>query len=154
MTATTVTTVTTVTMVAIVIMVTTVITATIVTTVMTVLHSSMLLHILPLTVNIMATFTEGGPLGAWEKGKKPREPIQERNIRIKRVEAIKVIEVDGEKVKAIRESKGIFLSDMAEDVYISTPTLWKMERGEHEPDLRLLQRICVYLNVTKEEITK
>jgi len=46
------------------------------------------------------------------------------------------------------------MSDMAEDIYISTPTLWKLERGEHEPDLRLLNRICVYLDVSLVEITK
>ncbi len=58
----------------------------------------------------------------------------------------------GEKVRALRERRGINLKDMAADLELSPAYLSSLEHGHRgRPSWLLLQRICGYLNIIWDE---
>jgi DNA-binding XRE family transcriptional regulator len=60
----------------------------------------------------------------------------------------------GEKISAIRRSKGLSQEKLAEDANINLRTLQRIEKGETRPHGETLKRICKALDVPVEEISE
>lgn len=56
------------------------------------------------------------------------------------------IEVDPQKMQAARIRSGIGLKEIAELMEISHVTVWRWERGMHNPSLRHLRIFCNLVN--------
>jgi len=59
----------------------------------------------------------------------------------------------GEKISAIRKTKGLSQEKLAEDASINLRTLQRIEKGETRPHGETLKRICKALDVPVEEIS-
>ena len=58
----------------------------------------------------------------------------------------------GEKISAIRKSKGLSQERLAEDANINLRTLQRIEKGETKPHGETLKRICQVLDVPLEDV--
>lgn len=58
----------------------------------------------------------------------------------------------GQRIKALRVSKGLSQADVAGALHISQPTLQRIEQGESSVWAKYLNDICVYFEVKPEEI--
>lgn len=58
----------------------------------------------------------------------------------------------GQRIKALRLSKGLSQTDLADALHISQPTLQRIEQGESSVWAKYLNDICTYFEVRPEEI--
>ena len=58
----------------------------------------------------------------------------------------------GERVRALREDKGVTLKQMAADLHISSAYLSALEHGKRgQPSIQLVRQICGYFGIIWEE---
>jgi transcriptional regulator with XRE-family HTH domain len=62
------------------------------------------------------------------------------------------MKVKGDRIRKLRDEKGLTLSDLAQKSEISISYLSELERGTKQPSLKSLNKIATALNVPREEI--
>ncbi|MBQ8749986.1 MAG: helix-turn-helix transcriptional regulator [Clostridia bacterium] len=58
----------------------------------------------------------------------------------------------GEKIKKVRLENGLYQKDLAKMLGIARETLTGYEVGRCEPDLQIIRKICVFLNISADEL--
>lgn len=58
----------------------------------------------------------------------------------------------GEKIKQVREAKGIKQGEFASDLGLSQAAISQFESGARQPTPRTIEKICQVLGVTREEL--
>lgn len=56
----------------------------------------------------------------------------------------------GEKIKTLREKKGLYQKDSAEELGVSTSTIGKYETDKRKPDYEVINRIADFFGVTTD----
>ena len=58
----------------------------------------------------------------------------------------------GEKIKSLRIEAGLSQKDLAKMLNIARETMTGYEVGRSEPDVQTIRKICVFLNVSADEL--
>lgn len=58
----------------------------------------------------------------------------------------------GEKIKSLRIEAGLLQKDLAKMLNIARETMTGYEVGRSEPDVQTIRKICVFLNVSADEL--
>lgn len=58
----------------------------------------------------------------------------------------------GEKIRTVREKKGLTQAELAEKVHVSSSSLCRWEKGEYEPSIEFIEQICIVLGISVEEL--
>jgi transcriptional regulator with XRE-family HTH domain len=63
-------------------------------------------------------------------------------------DADKSLKLIGERVRELREAKGLSISDLAIKAGMKRPNLSRLEHGRHQPSLETLERIAESLGIS------
>ena len=58
----------------------------------------------------------------------------------------------GEKIKSLRIEAGLLQKDLAKMLNVARETMTGYEVGRSEPDVQTIRKICVFLNVSADEL--
>ena len=58
----------------------------------------------------------------------------------------------GEKIRSLRIEAGLLQKDLAKMLNIARETMTGYEVGRSEPDVQTIRKICVFLNVSADEL--
>ncbi|GBF11375.1 helix-turn-helix domain-containing protein [Tepidibacillus sp. HK-1] len=58
------------------------------------------------------------------------------------------------RIRAFRKLKGLTQQDLADEIGVSVAVLGSVERGNRDPDLILLEKICLALQIDMDELLK
>jgi transcriptional regulator with XRE-family HTH domain len=73
---------------------------------------------------------------------------------VSRSSAVAVIPSIGERVRRLREAKGLSLRDLAREAGVSAPMLSQVERGETSPTLHVATKIASGLDLTLSQLLR
>ncbi len=63
------------------------------------------------------------------------------------------IEIDGSKLKTLREIKNLTFKDVGDAVGVGRGTIYNYEQGNAAPSSKVLARLCAFFNVPIEVFT-